>query len=37
MRMWAQCKATMVVDKENVSCSPVYPAAANSQPAAARK
>ena len=44
MRMWARCKATMVVDKENVSCSPVYPAApkpqpaaANSQPAAARK
>lgn len=34
-RMWAQCKATMVVDKENVSCSPVYPAAANSQPVAA--
>ncbi len=39
MRMWARCKATMVVDKENVSCSPVYPAAAQPQPqpAAARK
>lgn len=35
-RMWARCKATMVVDKENVSCSPVYPAAANSQPTAAK-